>query len=89
MSVGHTELLDKIKGFYPQLEQYGITLDVAFDETKKAWTVSFVKGEHVQKTHIEEDDAQKCLQGLECIHLGIHLADFIRVYCEGSTACKV
>lgn len=89
MTLDHTELLNTIKAFYPQLDKHGITLDVVFDTSKNAWVISFIKGEHVQKTHIEQEDAEKCMQGLECIHLGIHLADFIRVYCEGSSACQV
>jgi hypothetical protein len=89
MSVDPKALLAKISGFYPELEKYGVTMKTEFDEAKKAWVVSMIKGENVQKTHIEQEDAEKCLQGVECVHLGVHVADFIRVYCQGGDACKV
>ena len=88
MSADSKELLAKISGFYPELEKYGVTMTTTFDEAKKAWVVSLKKDGNEQKTHIEQEDAEKCLQGVECIHLGVHVADFIRIYCQGGEACK-
>ncbi len=88
MSVDSKELLAKISGFYPELEKYGVIMKTEFDQAKKAWEVTLSKGDAVKKTHIEQEDAEKCLQGVECVHLGVHVGDFVRVYCQDGEACK-
>ncbi len=88
MSVDPKALTNKIAEFYPELKKNGVTMTADFDEGKKAWVVKMNKDEHEQITHIEQEDAEKCVQGVECVHLGVHVADFIRAYCQIGGACK-
>ncbi|SDB60091.1 hypothetical protein SAMN05660653_03085 [Desulfonatronum thiosulfatophilum] len=88
MSVDPKALLAKISEFYPELEKSGVDMSAEFDENKKAWLVKLRKDGHEQITHIEEEDAEKCMQGVECVHLGVHVADFIRAYCQIGGVCK-
>lgn len=66
----HNELCEKIRQIYPDIGECGIDLDVKFDESKNAWLVELKKDQHELMTHLEPEDAQACMAGKECIHLG-------------------
>ena len=68
------ELCNKITEVYPDIGVCGIDLDVAYDENNKAWQVDLKKGEHHLKTFLEIDDADKCMEGKECVSLGLQVA---------------
>mgnify|MGYP000158477541 FL=1 len=89
MHVSKEELKGKILNIYPELDQFGLSLDLAFDENKDAWIATVTKGEHQLSTHLEEQDVESCLQGGECYHFGIQLGRFIRNYCEGGSSCRL
>jgi hypothetical protein len=43
-------------------------------ETNQRWVVDLKKGFRRMKTFLEEGDAQLCLQGRQCVSLGIEIA---------------
>jgi hypothetical protein len=67
------ELCDKIKSIYPDIGECGIDVDVEYDETKKAWLVDLKKGEHELKTHLEPSEADECMEGKQCVSLGVQI----------------
>ncbi len=68
------ELCKKIKSIYPDIGECGIDIKVDYDETKKAWIVDLKKDNHKLKTHLEPEDANLCMDGKQCIGLGIQIA---------------
>lgn len=68
------ELCDKIREIYPDIGECGINVDVMYDEERKAWVVDLKKDQHELKTYLEPEDADSCLDGKQCIGLGIQIA---------------
>lgn len=68
------ELCEKIQAIYPDIGECGIDVDVEFDEDKKAWIVDLKKDNRRLKTHLEPDDADTCMEGKQCVGLGIQIA---------------
>jgi len=89
MAAQASDIKNKLNRIYPEIQQYGVGLEVEFDESKKAWMATFKKDSHQLSTHLEEQDVDNCLQGKECYHFGIQLGQFIRNYCEGGEACRL
>ena len=68
------ELCNKIKSIYPEIGECGIDVTAEWDETKKAWVVDLKKDHHELKTYLEPADADACLAGKRCVHLGLQIA---------------
>ena len=69
-----TELCQKIRTMYPDIGEYGIDVNVDFDDTKKAWVVNLKKGVHELKTYLEPEDADMCLNDKQCVGLGFQIS---------------
>ena len=67
------ELCEKIKAVFPEIGACGINLMVDYDEQNKAWVVDLKKGEHELKTFLEESEAQQCMEGKQCVSLGLQI----------------
>ena len=70
-------LCQKIKALYPEIGQCGIDVKVDYDEGKKAWTVDLKKETHHLKTYLEPEDANLCMEGKQCVSLGIQVAQLV------------
>lgn len=68
------ELCDKIRELYPDVGECGIDVDVNYDNDQKRWVVDLTKGQHHLKTFLEEGDAESCMEGKQCVSLGIEIA---------------
>lgn len=68
------ELCEKIKSVHPDIGECGINVDVDWDESKKAWVVDLKKGVKELKTHLEPEDADGCMEGKQCVSLGLQIA---------------
>ncbi|WP_051445508.1 hypothetical protein [Desulfocurvus vexinensis] len=89
-SVTTNALLARIKEFYPELGRHGVELSARLDEASGAWIVTMTTGaagEHSLSTHVEAQDAEKCMQGVECLYLGVQVGRFIENHCLGGGAC--
>jgi len=89
MAMTKTELKSKIIQLFPEIEKYGLDLDVEMDKTKNVWLAKFNKDEHRLVTHLEEKDVEDCLAGIKCYKIGIQLGQFIRNYCEDGENCRL
>lgn len=78
--MGYTSvaLEDKILDMYPEIRKHDIAVSLYFSEEKKAYVVQFKKDKHELETYIDKSDADECMDGLKCVHLGVHLGEFIK-----------
>jgi hypothetical protein len=67
-------LCEKIREIYPDIGECGIDVDVEYDEEKKAWLVDLKKDNHELKTHLEPSEADECMNGKQCVSLGLQVA---------------
>lgn len=68
------ELCEKIRSLQPQIGECGIDLDVDWNDEKNTWVVDLKKDKHELKTHLEPEDADGCMDGKQCVSLGIQIA---------------
>ena len=68
------ELCQKIVALYPDIGECDIDVKVDFDADQNTWVVDLKKGRHELKTFLEEGDAEKCLEGIQCVSLGIEIS---------------
>ena len=72
--IDKSELCEKIRSIYPDIGECGIAINVEFDGKNKRWVVDLKNGERELKTFLEEGDAEKCLNGIQCVSLGVEIA---------------
>lgn len=79
MIMAHTiaELKDKIHTMYPDIDKYGVTSSLTFDKGKNTYVLELRKDEHHLSTYIDQADADKCMDNIECIHLGVQIGQFM------------
>ncbi len=68
------ELCEKIRNIYPDIGQCEIDLNVEYDEDQKSWVVYLKKGDRVVKHFLQEEDLDKCMEGKQCVSLGIEIS---------------
>lgn len=68
------QLCEKILQLYPDLGQCGIDVNVEFDNQQQKWVVDLKKDNHQLKTFLEDGDADLCMDGKQCVSLGIEIA---------------
>jgi hypothetical protein len=68
------ELCKKIQSVYPDIGECGIDVKVEYDEVQKVWVVHLKKNDKMVKHYIEETDAALCMDGKQCVSLGIEIA---------------
>jgi hypothetical protein len=71
--IDKNELCEKIRSIYPDIGECGIAVQVEYDDAQKRWVVDLKKNGHQLKTYLEDGDAEKCLQGIQCVSLGIEI----------------
>ena len=72
----------KVKEMFPDIDKYQMDCSLTFDEGKKAYIIKLTKGAHVLTTHLDRPDADACLAGKECVHLGVQMAQFVKNFEE-------
>lgn len=82
-------LKEKILEMYPEIKDYGISVDLTFNEQKNAYIVDFKKGDQELTTHLEKKDADDCMNGIKCVYLGVQIAQFIKNFEERSKRREV
>jgi len=70
-------LKDKIMEMHPELRQHNIGVGWDFSEEKDSYVIKFKKDVHELSTYLSKDDANECMDGYKCVHLGLKLGEFI------------
>ena len=85
--MGYTNvgLKDKIMEMYPEINEHGISVSLDFSKEKKAYVVKLKKDQRELSTHLEKQDADECMDGIKCIHLGIKIGQFIENFKRNKT----
>ncbi|MDD3618123.1 MAG: hypothetical protein RBR09_13140 [Desulfobulbaceae bacterium] len=68
------ELCSKIIELYPDIGECGLDVEVEYNAEKKVWIVDLKKGSHELKHHLEIPDADQCMEGKQCVSLGLEIA---------------
>ena len=68
------ELCEKIRKIYPDIGQCDIDLNVEYDENQKSWIVYLKKDDRVVKHFLKKEDLDKCMEGIQCVSLGLEIA---------------
>lgn len=71
--VDKKEICDRIIAIYPEIGECGINVDVDWDNEKNTWIVNLERGGRKLKTHLEPEDADACMQGRQCVALGVQI----------------
>ncbi|MBW2470846.1 MAG: hypothetical protein JRE18_02085 [Deltaproteobacteria bacterium] len=71
-------LCDKIRQMHPEIGECGVDLTVAYDKHQRAWTVDLKKDNHELKHFLDRPDAEACLEGKQCVTLGLEIAQLIK-----------
>ena len=72
------ELCKKIQEIYPDIGECAINVDVEYDEGKKAWVVHLEKDGKRLDTYLEDQDAQSCMEGRQCVSLGLQISQLVQ-----------
>ncbi len=75
--VSKESLCKKIHELYPQIGECDIDLIVNWDKERNAWAVDFKKGVHRIKHYLEDEDAAACMDGKQCVSLGLEFGQFV------------
>lgn len=65
---------NKITSMYPVIGECGAELTVRYDEQNKAWLLHLEKDNHELNHYLELSDAENCLDGVQCVSLGLDIA---------------
>ncbi len=84
MSADKKTLEGKLREMYREIDKHNLDLALDYDDHKNAWVVKLSKGPHVLTTHLEKKDADDCLDGIECVYLGVQIGQFIQNFEAGS-----
>ena len=74
-TVEHLE--NMIYELYPEIVQHALNLSTIFDEDKNTYVLTFSRGDRELKTYLDKKDADECIGGKKCIHLGVQVAQFL------------
>lgn len=83
MKVEPKVLETKLREMYPEIKKHDLALAVCFDANKDAWIVQLSRGKHELTTHLEKKDAEACLDGTQCIYLGVQIGQFVENFETG------
>lgn len=67
------EICQKIRTIYPKIGKCGIDLNVVYDNENNRWRVSLKRDGKELKTYLEPGDAELCIDGRQCLNLGIEI----------------
>lgn len=71
-------LKEKISEMYPEITQHGITLGLEFNSELNTYDVKLKRDSHSLLTHIGKEEADECMDGVKCVHLGVQIGEFVK-----------
>ena len=77
MTSNASNLIKTLQKMYPQIQEHKLNLDVEYLSEKAYWIIKLEKDELKLHTFLDQDDAESCLNGLECIYLGVQIGQFV------------
>jgi hypothetical protein len=71
------ELLEKLRQMHPEIQKYNLNLDAEWLADKNAWLVKVDHGDLKLHTYLDKSDADACLEGTQCVYLGVQIGQFV------------
>jgi hypothetical protein len=76
------ELQQRLLEHHSDIGKQGVKLSVSFDRDRVGYAVKLAKDRKRAEIFISKKDADACMQGIECYHMGIELGNFLREFKE-------
>jgi hypothetical protein len=73
-----SELAAKLKEMYPEIEQHKLGLELEYKDSDAYWVIKLSKGDHRLHTLLNKSDADACLEGTQCVYLGVQIGQFVK-----------
>jgi hypothetical protein len=70
-------LEDMIYELHPEIVQHAMNLSADFDAAQDAYVLKFSRSGRELNTFLNKEDADECMRGNKCIHLGVQIAQFL------------
>ena len=67
------QICEKIRAMYPEVGACGIDINVEYSKKNTAWIVDLKKGGRQLRTFLEPEDANVCMEGKQCIGMGLQI----------------
>jgi hypothetical protein len=77
-----TQLCEKITSLYPDIGKCGTDINVSYNQQESSWVVHLKKDSHSLNHFLNLMDADKCMDGKQCVALGLEIAQ-LRKNVEG------
>ena len=87
MNVKASQLIEKIREIHPEIEKNGVQVTCYFEDKTQSWVVGLSFGDHELETRLDKADAEDCLGGRKCVHLGVQIGRFVENYCLREDVC--
>ncbi|MBU1274874.1 MAG: hypothetical protein KJ720_05810 [Proteobacteria bacterium] len=71
-------LAAKLKEMYPEIIQHNLDLELEFKKDKDYWVIKLSKDDHRLHTLLDQKDAQACIDGTQCVYLGVQIGQFVK-----------
>ena len=71
-------LKNKISEIYPDIQKHGITFGLGLSDDSNTYIVKLSKDTHELVTYLDKKDADACIDGKQCVQLGVKIGEFIR-----------
>jgi hypothetical protein len=68
------QLCKKITDIYPEIGSCGVDIKVTKDHSENTWVIHLKKKSHNLNHFLEIKDAEKCMDGKQCVALGLDIA---------------
>ncbi len=78
MSYEKSELAAKLKEMYPEIEEHNLDLDLEYKDSEQYWVIKLTKGDHRLHTLLNKSDADACMEGTQCVYLGVQIGQFVK-----------
>ncbi|UCE72518.1 MAG: hypothetical protein JSV11_00075 [Nitrospiraceae bacterium] len=78
MGYTNVALKDKIFEMYPEIGEKRINVGLEFSDEKESYVIKFKKDLHELTTYLEKKDADECMDGVKCVHLGVQIGEFLK-----------
>ncbi len=78
MGYSNVALKDKIMNMYPEIQEHKISVGLDYSDEKEVFVVKFKKDVHEIQSYLDKTDADECMDGVKCVHLGVKIGEFIK-----------
>ncbi len=76
------ELQQRLLERHSDIVKQGVKLTVSLDRNRVGYVVELAKGGKQAEIFISKKDADECMEGIECYHMGIEIGNFLREFKE-------